>query len=355
MNQILNFKTTPGHLCLTGCISDLFNYFGFEGNEGIIFALAEASQFYYKSFDLHVEKPAYGKVDLVIGGARYDISLMIDNIIKYFPIKIEKEMSFEREETKAFIERYIANQLPVLAFVSREHLGYMNSAFRNPDSHFINIVGCDWAENQLRVSDPYIPTIPVTTYEGSLAFDDYYKGILSSREAFKYELEFRQIAFIPQRPFTDKQLGVETLLEALKKTATDFFSELDSARGESIGLKGLERFLADVKEWELMDNRKMQSELFRDAHQKLSNFGGPVQTNKLFTDFSTYLASRAPNHHFLELSQCFAELSKCWSVIANLFGKYSFLGSNQIKGNICHRLMEVIQLEESTYRMIKGL
>lgn len=356
MIRIPNVKTNPAHICLTGCISDLFIQFGLEVNESIIFALAEASLFYYKHFDLNAERFRDGKMelfDLSMGGMRYDIPLMINNIIQYFDMKIDKKASFERAESKTFIEKYIADQLPVLAFVSRKHLGYMNTEFQNAVTHCINIVGYDWKIDQLYVSDPYIPTYPVTTYEGPLAFDEYYRSVIASRDMFKNELEFRNLAFILQEPLSGKQLSIETLVGVLKKTAAGFFSEACSSRGESTGLKGLKKFLEDVEEWLTLDHTKMQSDLFRFVHQRLSNFGGPMVTNRLLADLMAYLSDREPESTFTELYWCFTELSKSWSVIANLFGKYSFSGTFKDKGILLQRLTDVIHMEEHVYDTIK--
>lgn len=357
MYKIQNYKTSAGQICLMSCISDVFNQYGLEVNESIIFALSEASQFYYKHFNIEeaLHNNATIKLfDLVMGGIQFDIPWMVNNVLGYFDMTLDIDSGLEIAETKEFIAKHIYANQPVLALLSRKHLEYMDKSFKDDITHSINIVGYNQENNDLYISDTYIPTNPVTTYEGILTLEEYYKCLLSSKDIFKKQFTFRNIVFIKHSALPFTALSTELIFKPVKNLALRFFKE--NTEGEIlIGMKAYKQFFEDYEEWMLIEDSSIVLNLMRYVHHRLTNFGGPVISNRLLAEYMGYLHEKESKPEFLKLKTAFQDLSKNWFIAANLFGKTSYFITEKAKINLHQRLADMLQAEEAVYHMIMEL
>ena len=48
--KLQKYKTGSGNICITSCLRDMLNYFGFEVREYMIFVVSMANMFYYEDF-----------------------------------------------------------------------------------------------------------------------------------------------------------------------------------------------------------------------------------------------------------------------------------------------------------------
>lgn len=355
MYKIQNYKTSIGNICIMSCLADIFNYYNLDVTESIIFTLSEASLFYYKHFNLDDalrNNVPLTLFELKIGGMQYDLPLMIQNAIQYFDIRAESVSSLDMAEIKEFITRHVDQQHPVLSLLSRKHLSYMNKRYRDDITHSINILGYCWEKNELMVSDTYIPTTPVISYEGPLSVRDYYNSLFSSKDIFNKNFSFRNISFIDQKALPFTTLSLTTAIKPLKNTARNFLNGECLEGGILTGLNGYKQFVADFEEWMQADITPLVFDVMRIIHHRLTNFGGPVITNKLLANYMDYLFTKWHNSDYQRLNSMFWDLSRNWFIIANLFGKASFHMTKESKVNLYQRLVNIITLEEAVYNMI---
>lgn len=355
MIKLRDFPVSTGRICLMSCISDIFNFYRLSVNESVVFTVSEASLFYYRHYDIHHEFAKNEPVKLFslkMGGMRYDIPLMIDNILDYFDMDISKQSGYEMVEVKEFIKKHIDLKLPVLSLLSRRHLEYMDKSFRDNITHSTNLTGYDWDNNVLYVNDTFIPTVPVKYYCGYLSFDNYYDSLTCSKDIFNKDFTFRNLVFVPQnsRPFTDYPITYK--LEPLKRVANNFLSAESLDKDIKTGLKAYNEFLEDYKSWMKESATPEMLNLMKIIHHRLTNFGGPMITNQLLAEYIECLINTDNNLKYQLLKNKFIDLSKKWFIIANIFCKASLGKMEEVKLNLYNRLVDIVSEEESIYTEI---
>lgn len=355
MYKLDEFDTSTGQICIMSCISDIFNFYGLNVNESIVFCLAEAGLFYYKPIDLesvlseHKEMTLF---DLVMGGMKYNIPLMIKNIIQHFEFTIETSSNTEERVVQEFIEKHIQNGQPVLSLLSREFLGYLMPKYKNRISHSINIIGYDWKNNQVYASDSYIPTSPTTAYNGALSFNEYLQCLQTSEDIFMQDFGFRNIAFEKHLSCTFDDLSYDAALSSLKHMAAEFFDSNLLQGNIYTGMKAYQQFYEDYDKWTKIDNKVVFSQVMRYVHSRLTNFGGPVVTYSLFHEYIRNLLIKKQDLSLCKMCSICNDLEKKWFVIANLFGKASFYANDNTMKSLRERVRTVITDMNQMYHMI---
>lgn len=355
---INNYKVSSGQICIMSCIRDIFRLYGNELTEAMIFAFAEASLFYYKH--LNIEEDSFSDkitrvFDFTMGGMKYNIPEMLQNIADYLNTEIDIEVSREVGQNIRFIEKHINGERPVLSFLSRKNLDYMEKKFRDDITHSINIIGYDWSDNSLYIADSYIPTSPVTTYVGKLQFEQYYKSIIDSQDIFRQKFEFRSIAFVQSDMSNINFLCTEMLLTPLRNMGNQFFEKNVLQNGVLSGKQAYSQFVSDCKQWMNEFETLNISKIFRLIHNRLTNYGGVVVTNHLLSQYTQQVLRYNQNKDLEQLRVMLEECEKKWFIIANLFGKYSFQVNCESMENLYTRIKEVVHLEENIHSLMRRL
>lgn len=287
-----------------------------------------------------------------MGGMEYDITAMIGKTAAYFEADIEVDDVHDIDSNKAFMEDNINQNRPVLSLLSRKSLSYMDETLRDDVTHAVNVIGYHWDKKKLCIADPYIPTIPVSTYIGELSLNDYYDGIKDARDIFNRNYRYNCISFIPSAKKQERTYDREKLIRPLKNMAERFFNEESQSDGIFQGRLAYQQFYDDYKQWISCLNQEALFKIFRLVHHKLTNYGGVVVANGFMTEYLEYVIQKDASPKFVQIREMYEEISKRWLLIANLFGKYSFRVTANDTKNLSQRLEEVMVLEEKVYQQL---
>ena len=188
--KLQKYKTGSGNICITSCLRDMLNYFGFEVREYMIFVVSMANMFYYEDFFPEKNKT------LKMGGIYYDVLTVIENALEFFNLKPIHINSDDDKEILDFVRNSLSNDCPVMAITSRKYLDYMPANFKDNIPHCINIIGLE--EDGFIVSDTYIPTKPVDTYEGYLSEKSFLRSIQKAEGIYRGKFRYGCLTIKPE-------------------------------------------------------------------------------------------------------------------------------------------------------------
>lgn len=350
MNCITQFKTNKSRICMMGCIVDILNYYGFYIDESIIFALSSGNYFCYKNFG--VSNKITGTSQIILSSMQYDLPKIFSNISKVLRLETEINCSVIDCEIQEFIKDNIDKKQPVISIVSREHLDYMEKRSRDKVPHVINITGYNFLENKITVSDTYIPSVPVTTYSGSLSWDNFKKALLSPKDMFNKNFAFRSIVYVRPKSNLFAELSLQKKLQPLREMAMNYYQIKYLEKDIMYGQFALQHFINDLVGWLSMDKTPSLLNIFRTLSIHISNFGGQFITNQLMAGFMDYLLYTYQTATYQKLKDGFEILSNEWFVVANLLLKASFGKIEDVKKSIHDRLKVIYELENTVYQSL---
>ena len=350
MERLRNYHTSASKICLMGCITDVLNYYGFALCEGALFVHAEGSMPYYKPFSIdeyiensHTAVPPFP----IFGGMRYDIPFMLDRLQDNLNLKINRFSVQAEQEARDIVTAHISQGMPVLSLLSRKFLPYMHKGFQDDVTHCINVIGCD--TKALFVSDTYIPTNPVTIYEGTLSVSDFIKSVNASIDIFYAKFPFNCITISQEDPQAFQRKSLTEKLEPFRNLQSQHFASSVNRDGYYVGLRAYEKLLEDMDTWFAYCRYPIFTGLMAMLHAKITNFGGPVITNSLLSDYFCFLSSAGNMQILNSLGDMFLNLGKKWLTVGNLCGKASVVFHNNSGRGIKQKLSEVIALEREIY------
>lgn len=345
--ELKGYKTKPGLICITSCIRDILNYNQFDVNESMVFVASKANMFYYEKFDI-------GKDSRIrIGGIYYDVLKVINNVLDYMQINMVHNDNETHDCILEFIKSNIDAGRPVLTILSRKYLDYMNDAFKDNIPHCVNIIGYDLKKGTLRVSDVYIPTKPISTYEGDLSIENYLKCIDYARDVFNNKFLFNCISLQTERSKKFNEFPYEKLIEPICAAGDIYLNQHHTIHHNIlVGKTALLQFYDNIMYWfDVKENKDLKG-LLTNIHNRLVDYGGMVTTNRFFSEYMEFLFEHTGNSKFVKLQDDFKYISKRWFIVANILCKSVFMESHDTKINLDNRLSEIINLEEALWDKI---
>lgn len=343
--ELKGYKTKPGLICITSCIRDILNYYQFDVYENMVFVASKASMFYYEKYD--IEK---GDGNIRIGGIYYDVIKVIENILDFMQIKMLHNNNGDHVSILNFIQSNIDAGRPVLSILSKKHLDYMSDSFRDEIPHCINIIGYDFNKGTLKVSDVYIPTKPISTYEGDLSIESYLKCIDSARDVFNEKFLFNCISPQIDKIIKFNELPHEKLIEPIYAAGDIYLNHHKTIHPNIlVGKSALLEFYDDMMLWFEEKEKKDLKGVLTNIHNRLVDYGGMVTTNRFFSEYMEFLYRQTNINKFKKLQADFKYMSKRWFIVANILCKSVFMESDETKTNFDNRLSEIINLEETLW------
>lgn len=350
--KLEGYKTGGGNICITSCLRDILNFFGYEVRENMVFAVSLANMFYYEEFTPGEDEK------LRMGGIYYDVLTVIENAVKFFGLELVHNTSDDDDEIAGFVRDNLNNGYPVMAITSRKYLDYMPEQFKDDVPHCINIIGLEG--DDFIASDTYIPKKRVETYEGFLSKDSFLNSMKYARDIYQERFRYQCLAIKPI-PKEDREV----------KTFQDFLYEklcmpvLAAARtyigGEVpeekvlIGAKGLRKFRKDLLSWFTTQDIDKIKHVLKTIHNHMVDFGGCVTTYQFFSDYFTILGQKSGEAVWFRLSDDMQFLSRRWFILANTICKSAFIVQEDTKENIDTRLNELVQIEMVLWKKVQSV
>lgn len=353
MKLISEYKTNRSRICMMGCIADVFSYYGFAIDESIIFALSGGICFYYKNFNNSEKKSE--STQIIMSSMEYDIVKIFDSISKTLNLQTEMCCSVTDDEIKEFIDFNIEKKQPIISILSRKPLEYMEKISRDNAPHVANIIGCEFPENNIYISDTYVPPVPITTYSGLLSWDNYYEALLSAKDMFDKEYAFKCIVYLPLKINPLETLSLQNKIKLLNEMAKEYYQTQYIYEDFMYGQFALKHFIDDVKNWFSMEKTPSLLNIFRSISIQISNYGGQYITNQLMAEYMEYLFKTYENTIYQRMKDEFSSLSKKWFIISNLLMKASFGKMDDVRDNISDRLKDIFELEDNIFQALLEL
>ncbi|MCP4154846.1 MAG: BtrH N-terminal domain-containing protein [bacterium] len=352
-----NFPLSTGKICLMSCLRDILNYFGFGVDESMVFAFTEANMFHFKPIpeeNFNRPEPVDFIKHLKLGGMKYNIPEMLAALCKKTGLEMESITGTDDKENKIFIKKYLDNKSPLLGLVNRFYMTYNPKKYRDRVSHAVNVYGYDFTNDAVYVSDTYIPTIPVSGYQGILPLQDFLNSLKFRKNIFNMEIREKLVAFNPGLAPQLERIAVPTCKEAMYNIAGSYFAGKRLDKDLLTGKDALKEFIREYRFW--ADSLSLESinQLFKLIHSRLTNYGGPYLTNLLLADFAALLNSREPNEFHRYMTESYTQLARHWTIIANLFLKATMGKLESVKANIPQHLERLAIQEEELYSSHAG-
>jgi hypothetical protein len=335
---------------MMGCMADVFSYYGFVVDESIIFSLSSGIYFYYKNFNNSKNKSE--STQIIMSSMQYDIVKIFDNISKTLNLQATICCSIKGAEIKEFIDYNIGKNQPIISILSRKPLEYMEKRSRDNAPHVANIIGCDFPENNIYISDTYVPSVPITTYSGLLSWDNYNEALLSVKDMFDKEYTFKSIVYLPLKINPLDVLSLKNKIKPLNEMAKEYYQTKYIYEDFMYGRFALKHFIDDVENWLSMEITPALLNIFRSMSVQISNYGGQYITNQLMAEYMGYLFKTYGNTIYQRLKDEFSSLSKKWFIISNLLMKASFGKMDDVRDNICNRLKDIFELEDIIFQAL---
>ena len=348
--KLQKYKTGSGNICITSCLRDMLNYFGFEVREYMIFVVSMANMFYYEDFFPEKNKT------LKMGGIYYDVLTVIENALEFFNLKPIHINSDDAKEILDFVRNSLSNDCPVMAITSRKYLDYMPANFKDNIPHCINIIGLE--EDGFIVSDTYIPTKPVDTYEGYLSEKSFLRSIQKAEGIYRGKFRYGCLTIKPEsrdrrEVKTFSEYPMEKMLWPILAAADTYLDGEVSEDRVLVGAKGLRKFQKDFVCWFQTQDEKNMKQLLKNIHNHLVDFGGCVTTYHFMSEFFTFLAQKTEEPFWYALSDDMQFLSRRWYILANTICKAAFIVQGDTEENIRVRLDELLSLEWVLWNKVK--
>lgn len=350
--KLQGYKTGSGNICITSCLRDILNYFGYEVREYMLFAVSMANMFYYEEFTPGEDKK------LRMGGIYYDVLTIIENTLKFFDLEVIHNNFKDEAETTAFVRNNLNNGCPVMAITSRKYLDYMPSQFKDDIPHCINIIGLE--EDGFIASDTYIPKKPVEIFEGYLSDASFLDSIKYARDIYQEKFRYNCLTIKPMNQAcrevkTFKEYSFKKLLRPILAAANTYLNGEVKEEKVLVGTKGLQKFHKDFMSWFKTQDMKNIKQLLKNIHNHMVDFGGCVTTYHFLSEYFVFLAQKTEEPVLLMLSDDMHFLSRRWYILANTICKAAFIVQEDTKDNINVRLNELIQLELVLWKKVMSI
>lgn len=350
--KLQGYKTGSGNICITSCLRDILNYYGYEVREYMVFVVSMANMFYYEQFFPEKDEK------LRMGGIYYDVLTIIENTLKFFGLEIIHNSSDDESAIITFVKNSLENGSPVMAITSRKYLDYMPTQFKDDIPHCINIIGQE--EDGFMASDTYIPKKPVETFEGYLSEESFLNSVKYARDIYQRKFRYNCLSI---KHISQDCRGVKTFHDySFKKlicpvlvAANVYLNGEVQEKKVMVGTKGLQKFHSDFMCWFNTQDLKNIKQLLKNIHNHMVDFGGCVTTYQFLSEYFAFLAQQTEEPILRMLSDDMLFLSRRWYILANTICKAAFIVQEDTRDNIKERLDEIIKLELVLWNKVKSV
>lgn len=162
--EVLEFKNTLGKTCNYMTVSNILKYYGFDMPEEYVFLLLKAQ--YKKEADINIpffSKNAFEKIGFNFSDYKFK----------------------EQNEFRYLIQKIILNKTLIIANVDSKVLPYFPNNLNTLEEHPHTVIIHGYKENQLLVSDVYVPFYPPECYTGWIEEDTVYRAVAGSKDPRK--------------------------------------------------------------------------------------------------------------------------------------------------------------------------
>lgn len=247
MKKVIDgFRTLGGQHCVTTALRQVFNFYGHDISEEMLFGLGSGLGFVY--INLAQAPLISGRIKTLEFEAK---------IAKRLNVKIEFKKSKDNIKIFEKTKKMIDNNEPVLLFADMPYLKYLNL---NENSHFgghaVVIFGYDDEKEHFYVSDRDNSDKPMRTPCGDISEDFHlvsYEQIERARSSnYKpfpannkyFEFDFSEYSFVSPHMLT----------EAILETRDNMLN----SPANLLGVTGIMKFSSEVLKWNKFDNEKLK-------------------------------------------------------------------------------------------------
>lgn len=350
MKRIENFPVNKGKICLMSQISDILSFYGYHLNESCLLGLCEGYQFYYGGLS---DRPNQRDLRNLIklGGMKYDIPMMLYRLKESLGLAVDGYIPEVKLDAEHFIRSYVDQNIPVLAFVMAYELAYSVSYRKDSLSHAIGIYGYDFDRGLVWVTDTYVNTKPVSSYQGELGVSHLVKGFDLSGALFDMQSEERMYALYPKHPRDFLQIPTEDLNQTLVKAAGDNLSGMQYRGGILGGIEAIASLERDYSMWGRSFDPDTLMNLMKALHNQITNFGGPAVTSRMMAEYLEAIYGREKKMAYRNFSRQFYQLYCLWQMVGNLCYKNALKG-DYADSHVTGRLGEIRELSKQLYHGI---
>ncbi|MFC3745640.1 hypothetical protein [Paenibacillus sp. GCM10012306] len=256
--------------------------------------------------------------DLSLGGITSPIKWFIDQNCSRLGIRLIRYTAHQREQ---IVSALAAKQRVILHIDSRclTYSPLFKTKITVHTNHYINLLGLDGS--QLYISDSYIPTLPPSTYEGTIGVSEDYIN--------------KSTVFILE------QVNVKQLTENERKNCIEQ-SIKNYLYPNSIGIDHYNRLANDV-------SSVMNGESVAEVKSIMMEMASCLVVSGLYASrilfLETILHSNLPDEKKTVANRQFTELSTMYMSLKLLLTKCSFSNRKADYLSVLHRLQAIKELE----------
>ena len=337
---IKGFMHRPGVHCASSALRNLFEFYGINLSEAMIFGLGAGLGIGYLKFP---------KQNPMIGGRRQKIE---DQLGKALNIPFNGYRTKDASEGWLKLKKSLEDGQPQTINIDMFYLPYAKHELPSPDGeefhfgqHVITVCGFDPENETVFVTDTHhedILEVPI---------EDLTKGRNSS-----YNKWMDPYNFIYEYDFSNVNYDLKSAIrESIRFNGKDLLknTRFMSLLGINGGTKGLEKFAKDIEKWIKLPDNELANRC-EEIQGYISKYGtGGGFFRLLYSKFLKECSEIMEDQHLLELSKFYENLGNSWEQLSLKFTK---LPSNDTKLSaimeIQQNLEEIIELEKKGASML---
>ncbi|PEF55818.1 hypothetical protein CON32_23525 [Bacillus cereus] len=316
------YNTNPGTYCLSNCICNYLNYVGLDITE-LDILMDHEFQIVYTEGSSYIPMLSEG------------IENTVWNYLRKNNIEVEKRSN--DQDARLWLSDSIKNDSLIVGHLNNKNLIYYSRFADNKinnSKHFVNLIGINDI-NGIYISDGYIPTYPVRTFEGWIKLED------NDESNHFYKINRDQLIKLPYS--TEKT--VHTLTTYREKLFKILGSFLEGGRkgGDYYGYSAYEKCILDLTN---IRHHRIQSyqELFYCMTFHLTA-GGVITSKRLI---KSYLNKLSLYKHVAVIEK----IIRKFELLKLLLLKCSVDFQDDYVLDVQNKLMEILQDEVDLYRFI---
>ena len=333
---IRDFKPSGGKHCVSSAVKQVFQYYGHDFSEEMIFGLASGLNFYY--FELK-------NMPYPLIGGRTNIGRFEESLACNLGITIETHKTTSQDKAYEELKNLVARDVPVIIYVDIHPLSYITMPEHvHFGGHAIVVFGIDEEDNIAYVSDR-----------------DIDETITYHRVPIHEINEARSSCFKPFPP-KNKWLTLDLndmwaiehriIYEAIRETCT----VMCCAPVKNLGVKGISLFARKVSGWGEFDKHTFKKACF-NAYVMIDAIGGTGggAFRRMYGNFLKESSAITGSKELFQYGKEYLTLSELWDDIAETFLLSSRTGTHERLEEIAEGLAHIHQKEEKLLAQLCAL
>ncbi|MGL5576475.1 MAG: DUF4872 domain-containing protein, partial [Sarcina sp.] len=323
-------------LCYIIPYCEILKKYQYNVSEQYLFGIGEGIGFQYNYIHNNVEVMEYiSKYDWISIQGSNDITKSIE---KNFGILFYKYFNKNNNETLEFCKSELKAGRVIILFLDVYYLKYHPQYKRLHGQTNVLLLNIDSQKEKMKIYDGHVNTIPVSSYQGDISYNEFLKAIIQNKNEFTSE-KSGIVAY--KKIFPKHRINIWDSIE--KNAKLMLYSQIDN-----LGLNGIKSLADEVLKWNIYWEEKDLKEVFRRAYLHITGRGGPAISRKVYGEFLKEYC-KDENVDINSISKIFLELSKKWNSIAIQFFRGSLDREKCNLKKISNELKDIELIERQVF------